>query len=406
MLSLITVPILLSSLGVTNYGYYLILSSLIFIATITDIGLSNGAINRIAISQNDKDFSDIILGLFFSLIAVSTATLILFLCIFPFLDWGLILNLDANTLIRIQREIFISGVACALIPFTNVASKILVAKSHTTRAANLILIAAISTNSLLIFFAYFKASIGLLIAVQIVSPTIINIFVLFRIVDLSRIYHLNFRFYIASLQQNLHFGSVFVVLQLTTILSYQVDNLILGHFLGPTAVVELATVWKLCIFPTLLVSAGVAPLWGQSAIWHSQGGEARAIREAIITIRQLRIPLAVFSLGFCILGKPFVKLWTNGLVNPSAITIVVAVCWVSVYTISQPIAMLLNGIGRFHFVVTTAILTTISNVVLSVLFTQIFRVPAGPLLGSFVAQIVFYLIPFWVFFVYKLSRKG
>jgi O-antigen/teichoic acid export membrane protein len=207
------------------------------------------------------------------------------------------------------------------------------------------------------------------------------------------------------MKQNLRYGAVFVVLQATTILSYQIDNLILGHFLGPIAVVELATVWKLCVFPTLLVSAGVAPLWGHSAQLQSRKQTQSAIREALDTMRRISIPLAIFGFGFIILGKQFIIRWTNDLVNPSYFTIIVAVCWVVVYTISQPIAMVLNGIGRFRFILSTAILSTSGNLILSVIFTKALRVPAAPLLGSLVAQIFLYLLPFWLLFVRKSTGR-
>jgi O-antigen/teichoic acid export membrane protein len=403
--SLLTVPLLLHSLGVVNYGYYLILSSLIYIASFTDLGLSNGAINRVATTRNLTDFTDVILGLLFSLFVMSFVTLGLFLCVFPFVDWGSILQISATSQLNLNREICISGIACTLIPFTNLAIKLIIAKSNNSQAAKVVIISSVSTNVALVVFAYLQASPGLLVAVQILLPACVNLFVLLRMIELSRIKIHNFQFFKTSMQENLRYGSVFVVLQATTILSYQIDNLILGHFLGPIAVVELATVWKLCVFPTLLVSAGAAPLWGQSAKLQSQKRTESAIREALDSVRQIGIPLVIFGLAFCILGKQFVILWTNGLVNPSNVTIVVAACWVIVFTISQPIAMMLNGIGRIRFVISTAILSTSGNLMLSVILTKVLRIPAAPLLGSFVAQILFYLLPFWLIFMHKFSSQ-
>jgi len=404
LLSLLTVPLLLNSLGIVSYGYYLIISSFILIASFVDLGLSNGAINRFANTKTVADSTDLILGLLFSLFVMSLLSIFLFISLFPLFDWDSIFKLQATNQLNLNREIYIGGIFCAFIPFTNLASKLMVAKSNNSAAARLITINAIFSNVLVVILAYFQQSIGSLVAAQILAPIFTNLFFLCKMIDLSRVKIHGIHFYFSSMQQNLRLGSVFLVLQVTTIFSYHVDNFIVGHFLGPIAVVELATVWKLCVVPTLLVSAGVAPLWGNSAILNSQTRTSTAIKEAISTIRKIRNPLIAFCIIFCFFGKQFVVLWTNGSVQPSNLTVIAAVCWVMIYTITQPIAMMLNGIEQFRFVVYTAILSTFGNVLFSIAFTSIFRLPAGPLLGSVVSQILFYLLPFWFIFIYRFSK--
>jgi O-antigen/teichoic acid export membrane protein len=99
-ISLLLVPLTLNYLDKERYGLWLTLSSIISWFSLFDIGLGNGFRNKFAeaIAQKDDALAKTYVSTTFVLLsAIIGCVLVIFFIVNPFLDWGKILNTDAET---------------------------------------------------------------------------------------------------------------------------------------------------------------------------------------------------------------------------------------------------------------------------------------------------------------------
>ena len=99
LISLILVPMTLSYLNPYEYGIWLTLSSTLAWIYTFDIGLGNGLRNKLteALALNDLKLARIYVSTsFFSLLILVTAIYLLFILVQSWLNWELILNVNAQ----------------------------------------------------------------------------------------------------------------------------------------------------------------------------------------------------------------------------------------------------------------------------------------------------------------------
>jgi len=193
-------------------------------------------------------------------------------------------------------------------------------------------------------------------------------------------------------------GKLFLVLETTTLISFQIDSLIVGHYLEPRQVATLATSWKLFSAPLVIVSAAVVPLWTATARAHANN-DRRWIRNSYIySLLLTSVGALPYSLAIVFYGKFAVTFWTHNQIIPSSSLIYASAIWLFIACVTLPYAMILNGLHASRFLVLTAIAMTAVNVPASIFLTRIMKDPAGPLVGNILAQILCFFIPlvFWI----------
>ena len=94
--TLITIPLTLHYLGNERFGLWMTISSVLAMAGFADFGVGNGVLNTVSTAYGKDDWDGIrqaISSGFAVLTLIGAAILVIFLAIYPFVDWEIYLAL-------------------------------------------------------------------------------------------------------------------------------------------------------------------------------------------------------------------------------------------------------------------------------------------------------------------------
>jgi O-antigen/teichoic acid export membrane protein len=199
-------------------------------------------------------------------------------------------------------------------------------------------------------------------------------------------------------------GSFFLVLQLTGLVAYSLDNVVIAQIMGSAAVQEYAVPTKLFVLAPTLLSFVLMPLWPAYREALARGDSAwvgRTIRRSIKLAAVINIPT---SLMLIVAGPFVIQVWAPTLhLHPTTLLLVGLGTWTVMNTLSGPFAMLLNGANVVGFQAACSTLMAIANVAISIYLVQRIGV-SGAVYGSVISQFVFVLIP-EIWFVRRFLRR-
>ncbi|MGA3029965.1 MAG: hypothetical protein ABSE58_04395 [Candidatus Limnocylindrales bacterium] len=187
-------------------------------------------------------------------------------------------------------------------------------------------------------------------------------------------------------------GSLFLLLQITGLVAYSLDNVVIAQIMGSSAVQEYAIPTKLFVLAPTLLSFVLVPLWPAYRESLARGDGAwvrRTLRRSIILAALVNIPS---TLVLVIAGPLLLHLWVGSLVHPTTLLLVGLGTWTIMNTLNGPFAMLLNGANVVAFQAVCSTLMAIANVAISIYLVQRIGV-SGAVYGSVISQLVFILIP-------------
>ena len=187
-------------------------------------------------------------------------------------------------------------------------------------------------------------------------------------------------------------GSLFFVIQLTGLVVFNSDNLVITHYLGAAAVVPYSTAWKLTQYAALLQGVMMPSLWPALAEAYHQ----RNMAWINSTYRSLRhktlIAVGVTALLMGLLGQWVIRIWTAGVVVPSHLLLWLMALFAFLMSTTSNQALLLAAVGRLRLEATVAVLAAVANLLLSVYLVQ--RIGAeGVILSTILSFAIFMVVP-------------
>ena len=188
-------------------------------------------------------------------------------------------------------------------------------------------------------------------------------------------------------------GSLFLVLQISGLVAYSLDNVVIAQIMDAKSVQEYAVPTKLFVLAPTLLSYVLVPLWPAYRESLARGDAAwvkRTLRRSITLAALVNIPSTVFL----VLAGPFIlHIWVGDqLVHPTTLLLVGLGAWTILNTLNGPFSMLLNGANVVGFQAACAVLMAVANVTISIYLVQRIGV-SGAIYGSVISQIVFILLP-------------
>ena len=96
---LISIPLTVNYLGEERFGLWMTITSIIALLTFADLGLGNGLVNAIAKSEGkaDKNYAQkAIASTFFILLAITLFLSIIFISIYPIVEWYKVFNVQSE----------------------------------------------------------------------------------------------------------------------------------------------------------------------------------------------------------------------------------------------------------------------------------------------------------------------
>lgn len=407
IVSILTIPLVLNYLGVDNYGVWALVSSLVLIMQVFDLGIGNGLITICAREfSNGKSLEN--RGL--SNIFMTALTLMLFAALALWVISVLIVNSDVfPMLVKISDEniyrltkdsifIFIT-LFCLNMPISVCQPfRMGMQDKYTNAVYN-------STGQFINLLSLYIAIINKCTVPELIISSMVGTLLLNFINTLTLLLKINNKLtyptlhsFIAISKNIFNSGPFFFVMQLTTIFSYNLDNFILARYSNISDVTSFSIVMKIFTVPLMLISLIFYGLWAvypeaiekKDFIWVKNIFKKSLIQGFIFNL--------VASIFLLIFAEKIIELIANGLVINNYMLFSGMVCWCCLMALIGACSSLLNGLDSVRFQSITFIFGAIINFMLSIYLTRIIGV-SGPIWGSAIS--LFLISPILVFYCFK-----
>jgi O-antigen/teichoic acid export membrane protein len=180
---------------------------------------------------------------------------------------------------------------------------------------------------------------------------------------------------------------MFFVLQCAVAVSYASDNIVITQILGAAAVAAYAVPQKLFSFIGMVVAMAITPLWpayGEALARGDVSWVRRTFRGSIYLTLAISVPLCTV---LALAGPWILKVFFGKALHAPLSLLVVLGIWGVVAAVSSPVAMLLNGASVLKVQAIIAVISSVSNLALSILLTRRFGV-IGVCAGSIITQVL------------------
>jgi O-antigen/teichoic acid export membrane protein len=405
----VSVPLVVGYLGTERYGMWLTMSSLVAALGPLDLGIGLGLLTVVsdAYGRDDREAARRAIATAAALLTTIAAVAVLVFGIaYFFIPWARLFNVtspgavsEAGPAAAVLFGAFALGLPLGIVGQVQLAYQSGYISSAWAIAGN------VGSFVALIFMIIFHGSLPLLVlALTCVGlmAAALNGWFLFRRQRpwlFPRRGDVDFR----AARPLLKTGSLFVVLQLSGLAAYQLDNFVIAQIMGAAAVPEYAIPAKIFTLAPTFLSYALMPLWPAYRESLARGDGAwvrRTLRRSIILAALINIPV---SLVLVVTGPFLLHLWVGSAVHPTLLLLVGLGTWTIMNTLSGPFAMLLNGANIVGFQATCSILMAIANVAISIYLVQRIGV-SGAVYGSVISQAFLILLPS-IWYVRRLLRR-
>jgi O-antigen/teichoic acid export membrane protein len=384
-------------LGVEQYGVWITLTSILGWLTIFDLGIGNSAINSVAESLANNDFSSARMRINSTYLALSAVAAVLGTCIWiswNWISWPSVLGAKGATS---GEEITRSAAIACFIFLANFplgvtgrilgACKKITLANYFSAAANLLslLLLVVATRlhtglpGLILAFSGSTLVVGLLSTgwlfhhYEWLTPTLRGI----RFEDINEL---------------LSTGIPFFAVQISGVILFSTDNVIIAQVLGARAVTPYSVTWKLFSYGSMLTTISLPTLWPAYA-------DAFARRDFVWLRRtywyNLRIAVGttlIFVLILAIIARRFIAWWAGSAATPSMGLVLAMAAWT---LLSAPLwceSCLLGASGRVKGQAIYSAVGAVVNIAVSIWAARSFGL-TGVIVATICAYMFCIIIP-------------
>ena len=393
-LSYIVVPITLSYLNNEKYGVWLILLSMLSWISFMDIGLGNGLRNRLteSLSNNDiRSAKEYISTAYAMMVMIASVLLFALIIVVLLADWNSIFNTKdiaekeltltviivivffmANFILSLSNQLFYSVQESA---FTGLTVVLL-----NGTLLFIILILSKKTDGSLIFLSL---AYGL---AMVISGALMTALFFFRYKMLKPSLK-----YIKKDKINniLQLGISFFIIQISAVIIFTTDNMIITQLFGPSEVTAYNIVKKLFNIIIMGHTIVVTPLWSAYTEANSKKDFAW-MRLTLKRTNYLMVLIIVAISSLILLSKPIINIWIGKYVEIPVGLVLAMALYTLVHVWNNNYSYLLNGIGRVRISSFVATLGAIINIPVSVFLAKYLNMGTiGVIIGTICSLLIF-----------------
>jgi O-antigen/teichoic acid export membrane protein len=396
--SLITVRLAIRYLGSERYGMWLTISSIVLMLGSADLGMSSGLVNLVAdaVGREDTSGARKATASAFWLLSIIAAVLSLGMAVaYPFINPARLLNVHSALAVREAGPALLVFFYCFALnlPLGTVRG---VQTGLQKGFINSLWVIAGSVLSLVALLIAIRLHAGLpILVLGLAGPPVLAL--LLNGVELFGWSHRDLtptfsNFSRASASRLFRTGMMFFLLQLSLAIGMQADNVVIAQIMGAQSVASYAVPARLFNMVNVVLMMLSGTLWPAYADAFARSDVhwiRTTFRRVAITGTGITI---VLTLVLIIFGNAILKIWIGPQIEASASLLAVfgLQCVLNAYL--QPIAFLLNGIGKFREQVITSSLMAVVNLALSILFVRHYGI-IGAVLGTVISLAVVVVIP-------------
>jgi O-antigen/teichoic acid export membrane protein len=409
--SFIVIPLMIKYLGITKYGIWSTILSIMSWILMFDLGIGNGLRNKISESIAKCDLHAAKQYVSTAYASIGLACIFIASCFFlvnESISWNLIFNTDVLTNNELKLIVNISMLFVLVNFILSLINQVLNAVQKTQYVVlNQLLSNVLSLIFVYILYVFTEGAMSYLAFAYGFSILISNS--IFSIWFYKSNPNFTPRFsYVRKnrLVDILTLGGRFFVIQIAVIILFTTDKLVITQLLGPAYVTPYDVIFKLFSAITIIHGIIVAPLWtSYSDAFHR--GDYTWMR------RMMNKQLQVY--GLILLGTLFLSLtslyiidiWVGELPHLDLHLIYLSALFVVVLAWNNVFAIFLNGINETKLQLRTAIVASIINIPLSIFFVKFYNMGIeGIVLGTIISLSIFALLgPYESYkFLYKVKH--
>ena len=404
LISIITMPVLLSDLGKEGLGLWLIALSVIGMISFANAGLSTSlvtAIGRASVDASDEMICRLTSCATLIALGSGAAVAAIVLPAALMIDWHWVLNLSSEIKPEDVTRLFVVLMAICTFGFVAyVPRQIMIARLHGYLAYAVDLVGIVAGAGLMLFALHLGKALWV-IALAFILPQYLALGILGlvylrreRIPLLSRA-HID-RATLSSLGRE---SAKFTAYQASYAISSQSDILLVGIVLGAPATAAYGIAQRIFSLPVLFVTAVNQALWPELARADANREDARVAR---IHSRMLYLGTSAALATALVLAfgyKLLVTLWLGRFVPTDPLILEGMVCWVLVTSLVNTMDTLLRARLETSFIMYGMLAMAIINICTTLALLPIIG-PAGAIWGSVTGYAVALLIP------YSLKIRG
>lgn len=277
LINLAYVPLLINNLNQERYGIWLTITTIVSWIAFFDIGLGNGLRNRFAeaIARNDEDSAKKYVSTTYGTMGCLCLLFMLVeLCIVPHCNWNNLLN--AHSVPNEELMLLMLWVLASLAfqMFLKLINSVLYALQKPALASLILMLSQMLAFSGVFIYSRICSEVSLLELGMIISlaPVIVLMlasFLLFKY-SIPRFTPTLSCFDPTKIKEIVFLGSKFFWIQLTTLLLFQSNNLIIAHTCGSTSVAEYNIAYKYIGLIEMVFIIITTPFWSAATEAYSK----------------------------------------------------------------------------------------------------------------------------------------
>lgn len=377
IIGLLLVPILLKLLSKEEFGIWQTLSSILGWLYFMDIGLSNGFKNlftQALAEQKVKKAVQYLSTTYAIIILVSLLFILVFELINPFLNWSSILNFNGESLpnfnwvIQVVFVSFAFKLTLSILNTTLIANQQFSASTFIDLYGNLLVLLLFS-----IMLHWGIHSFFLIAFITSFSPLLIMLLASYYYFSWGSLkaYKPSFSFVDFSLSKDLFGkGLQFFFIQISFVLMFTANNIIVAQLFGPEKVAELSIVHKYYSIPLMGFIIVLGPFWSgfTEAFFNKDNQWVK------LTIKRLFGVWLVFMVviwGMFFYFDEIATFWLGKNIQETPKMVLFYAMFASINTFNSIFSYFLNGIGKVRVQLVASVVLGFISIPMSIFLCKL-----------------------------------
>lgn len=365
------VPITIRYLGENQYGIWLTLSSVFMWLGNLDFGIGNGLRNKLAESFAKEDYQSArkYLSTAYAVFAIGIFTsLLIYLVIHPFINWVFILNARSYDVKSLNNFVLIVFVLFAFQFLMRLLTSLINADQKPALNGFITLCINILTLvTVFILYLVSKSSLyayGIVISIIPFTVLLIASYILFK----GRYKHIAPSLKQIDLKSSgnlVSLGLQFFIIQVSALIVFATDNLIITHLYDPSQVTIYNIAHKYFFFITLVFNVFLAPFWSAFTDAFVKN-DFEWIKQVVKRLVQVWAVFSIATIIMIIVSDFVYRIWIGGNIQiPFSLSVAMGIFMI-VSNWNNIFAFFINGVGKIRLQFYFSIFAAVINIPLSI----------------------------------------
>ncbi|MBN2730620.1 MAG: oligosaccharide flippase family protein [Bacteroidales bacterium] len=403
-IGLAIVPLTISYIDPTKYGIWITLSSLVAWFGFFDIGLGHGLRNRFAeaLAKEDHNLAKVYVSTTYAILSVVIFVVItLFLLVNQFINWNAILNAETNIVsgAELSKLAAVVFVLFCLSFILKLITTILTADQKPALASVFDMLGRLF--ALIIIYILTKTTNGSLLMLGIVYSSMPVV-----VLTASSLWFFNGRYKkykptfknidFKQASQLLNLGIKFFIIQITGVIFYQTNAIIIAQMFGPAEVTVYSVTFQYFSVFTSVFSILLTPYWSAFTEAYAKK-DFEWIKNHVAKLKKISFVM-IFLVLLALVAIQFIfELWVGNKVKVNFGLSLTIALYVILTTINSVNCQFMNGVSKIKLQLMIAIGYSIIHIPLSIFLCREFGIKGVMISAS--------LIVFSSLILYEIQYK-